>query len=65
MQSEDHPPLSTERIDLVAIKKSMNEKLGTNAPTYWNCFVQFLKAQLSKKEWDQKIKDLGPDIGIL
>ena len=60
----DHQPLSTERIDLVAFKKSLNQKLGSNAPIYWSCFVQFLKAQLSKREWDQKIKDLGQDIGI-
>ncbi|KAL0488975.1 hypothetical protein AKO1_013460 [Acrasis kona] len=57
-----------ERVNLNTIKQAIDRKLATpqKSRLYWSSLTLFLKAKLTKTEWDHIIKvSLGPDFGPL
>ena len=58
-QSDDQP-----RVDIAELKTKLLQKLSDSAPLYWECFKKFLRAKLSKAEFDAYVSAVLGDAHI-
>jgi len=56
ISKKEHHTHHQQRINLLQIKKLIDRHLDERKNLYWNTFVKYLQAKLSKTEWDHFVK---------